>query len=113
MPAQSPTYTWPPTTAGVAETSPWAVNFHFIVRCATVCGVMGSEAGAARVPQTFPPNVDHPPASSIEQSNGAGGVVVVVVVSDAASAVGVDVDELSHAGAAMAAQSTLPPPRRK
>ena len=95
MPAQSPKYTRPPTTAGVAETSPAAVNFHFVVSRATLCGVIGFEAELARVPHTFPPNIGQPPASPAEQSSGVGGVVV-----DTGVGAGVEVEELWHAGPA-------------
>src|SRR4029077_12470632 len=63
MPPKSPKYTAPPTTAGVAETSPAVVATHFGARRLTFAGPIVFFSGALRlltaslpiIPQSGPP----------------------------------------------------------
>src|SRR5450432_1406863 len=107
MPPQSPTYTWPPTTAGVAEISPDAANFHFMASRETVSAVIGSEVCPARVLQTFPPNIGQSPASPDAQSSGVG----VAGVAEGMT-VGVVPEELWHPGSASVVEPTAATTRR-
>src|ERR1700677_4693098 len=70
IPPQSGKKSCPPTTAGVAEMSPAAANFHCTVSPVTDCGVM-ELFRAVRVLHTFCPYMGQSPESASRSSGAA------------------------------------------